>query len=95
MLLRHHICLQVGVVTTHGTENRSVLGLFGGCLCFGLGRGFWQKLLKVLQEIGSRAKELSNLGVHVVDGLAFSLVGLQNLEELLVDFWLIGESILM
>ena len=39
-------------------------------------------------------KELSDLSVDVLDGLRLSLVSLQDLKKLFVDFRLLGETVL-
>jgi hypothetical protein len=59
-------------------------------MCSGLGK----KLFKVFQEVWSSVEQLSNLRVHILDGLGLPLVGLQNLKELLVDLWRAGETVL-
>jgi len=47
--------------------------------------GLGEELLEVFEEIGRTAKKVGDLGVYVLDGLRFSLVSLQNLQEVLID----------
>lgn len=47
--------------------------------------GLWEELLEVFEEIGRATKKVGDLGVYVLDGLRFSLVSLQNLQEVLID----------
>jgi hypothetical protein len=64
-------------------------------LCLRMGSRLWQKLLEIVEKVGSRYEEVGDLCVDVLDGFGLALVGLENLEELLVDFWLLGESVLV
>jgi hypothetical protein len=64
------------------------------CLLLGVGRRFRQELLEIFQEIRSSVEKLSNLSVDVLDRLGLSLVGLQDLKELLVNLWGGRETVL-
>jgi hypothetical protein len=59
-----------------------------------LARRLWQKLLKVLQKVGCRVEECGDLGINVLDWLLFSLIRLEDLEELFVNLGLILEAVL-
>lgn len=47
--------------------------------------GFREELLEIFQEVGSAIEENRDLRVHILNRLGFSLVGLEYLQELLVD----------
>lgn len=59
-----------------------------------MGSRFGKKLLKVLEKIGCRMKQGSYLRVDVLDRFLLPLVRLEDLEELLVDFGFVLESVL-
>lgn len=56
--------------------------------------GFWQELLEVFQEIGSRLEEVSDLIVDVLNWFRFALVSLQDFKELFVDVWMCRKAVL-
>ena len=58
------------------------------------GSSIGEELLEVLKEVCGVVEQVRNLCVYVLDRFRFSLVGLENLEELFVDFWLILKSVL-
>ena len=95
-------CSQVRRVRACAGEGESFLAADAGSVavaaCTALflvrGGGFGEELLEVFEEVGRCLEETGYLCVDVLDGLAFALVGLQDLEELLVDVWLLGEAIL-
>jgi hypothetical protein len=77
----------------------NVAHLFVGCdsglsLSFGVSSGLGQELFEVLQQIRRSVEEVGDLRVDVLNGFGFSLISLKNLEKLLVDFRLLGESVL-
>ena len=53
-----------------------------------------EKLLEVFKKVWRSLKQTSDLGIDVLDWLRLSLICLQNLKELLIDVWLLGETIL-
>ena len=55
---------------------------------------FGEKLLEIFEQIGGAAKELGYLSVNVLNGFRLSLIGLEDLQELLVDLRVLGKSIL-
>ena len=58
------------------------------------GSGLGEELLEVFEEIGGGTEQARDLGVNVLYGLLFSLVGLKDFEELFVDFRFILKSVL-
>ena len=74
------------------TRHGQVFSCFRGSLC--VSSGFWQELLEVFEQVRSCVKEERYLSVDVLNGFGFSLISLENFQELLVDFWSVLKSIL-
>lgn len=66
----------------------------GLCLCLRRCRRFWEKLFEITEKIRSSLEEVGDLAVHVLDGLRFALVSLQDFQKLLVNIRLRGKSVL-
>lgn len=63
-------------------------------LLLGVSSRLGKELLEVLQEIRRSVEKLSDLRIHVLDRLGLPLVGLQDLQELLVDLRSAREAVL-
>jgi len=59
-----------------------------------LSSGLRKELLEILQEIWRATKQVSDLGVYVLNGLRLSLVRLEYLQEVLINVRVSRESIL-
>lgn len=55
---------------------------------------FRKKLLEVFKKIRCSVEECCDLCVNVLDRLLLPLIGLQNLQKLFVDFWLVLKAVL-
>ena len=84
----------VGRIASHVTQRDFIR--HGSCcsLSLSLGCGFWQELFEVFKQVWCRVEELRDLSIYGLNGLRFSLVGLQDFEELFVDFRLLSKAIL-
>jgi hypothetical protein len=51
-------------------------------------------LLEVFKEVRGAVEEPGNLAVNVLNWLGFALIGLQDFEELFVNVWMGGKSVL-
>ena len=60
----------------------------------GLRYGFWEKLLKVVQQIWCFPEQFGYLAMNVGDWSLFSLISLQNFQKLFVDLRLVMKAIL-
>lgn len=66
----------------------------GLCLRFGGCSRLRQELLEITEKVRSCLEQVRDLAVYVLDRLRFALIGLKDLQELLVDVGLGRKAIL-
>lgn len=83
------------IVTSDVADHCFIRGSAGGSsLSLRLRCRFRQKLFEVLKQVGSSVEKLRDLCINILYGFRLSLIGLQDVKELLVGLWLLNETIL-